>query len=136
MITYSLEPSLSADEFVDVLERSGLSQRRPVNKPNQIRGMVENADVIVTARDDSGLLTGVARSITDWHYCTYLSCLAVDAACQRQGIGRELIRQTHRECGLHTTLILLSAPAARDYYPHIGMESHDSCWMIRGAEAK
>ena len=31
-------------------------------------------------------------------------------------------------------LILLAAPAARQYYPRIGMEHHDSCWMIRPLE--
>jgi len=61
---------------------------------------------------------------------SYLSDLAVDRDFQRQGIGRELIRQTHEKAGLGTRLILLSAPAARDYYPHIGMTKHDSCWII------
>ena len=50
---------------------------------------------------------------------------------QRRGIGRELIRRTHEAGGLHTHLILLAAPEARSYYLHIGMESHDSCWVIR-----
>jgi len=44
--------------------------------------------------------------------------------------GRELIRPTHAAAGLHTVLILLAAPAARSYYPHIGMVAHDSCWII------
>lgn len=132
MITYALDKDLSAEEFRDVLVRSTLSERRPVDNADQIKGMVQNADVIFTARNDDGLLVGAARSITDWSYCTYLSCLAVDVNYQRQGIGRELIRQTHEHCGLITTLFLLSAPAAREYYPHIGMEQHPSCWMIRG----
>ena len=54
----------------------------------------------------------------------------VDRADQRQGIGRTLIRLTHDAAGLHTTLILLAAPLAREYYPHIGMQAHDSCWII------
>jgi hypothetical protein len=41
-----------------------------------------------------------------------------------------LIRRTHEAAGRSTTLILLSAPAAREYYPHIGMQRHDSCWII------
>jgi predicted N-acetyltransferase YhbS len=54
----------------------------------------------------------------------------VDTTFQRRGIGRELVRRTHEAAGLHTTLILLAAPAARTYYPHIGMTPHDSCWII------
>ncbi|HVV98861.1 MAG TPA: GNAT family N-acetyltransferase [Planctomycetaceae bacterium] len=128
-VLYQLEPQLSVDEFVDVLKRSTLAERRPVNSIATMQGMLANADVILTARV-AGLLVGVSRAITDFAYCTYLSDLAVDEAWQRQGIGRELIRRTHQAAGLQTTVILLAAPKARDYYPRIGMAPHDSCWMI------
>ncbi|WP_146406827.1 GNAT family N-acetyltransferase [Allorhodopirellula heiligendammensis] len=59
-----------------------------------------------------------------------MSDLAVDTAHQGQGIGRELIRVTHEHVGLATRLILLAAPGAASYYPHVGMEQHDSCWTI------
>jgi GNAT superfamily N-acetyltransferase len=129
--TYHREfyPAFGPDEFIDVLIRSTLAERRPVDRPEVIRGMLEKAGVIVTARVD-GRLVGVSRAITDFGYCTYLSDLAVDRAYQRQGIGKELIRRTHEEAGLHTLLILLAAPLARGYYPHIGMKPHDSCWII------
>lgn len=71
-----------------------------------------------------------SRAITDFSYCTYLSDLAVNEGYQGTGIGRELIRRTHEAAGRHTHLILLAAPKARSYYPHIGMTGHDSCWMI------
>ena len=129
MIQYQLESQLTAAEFIDVLRRSTLAERRPVDDADTIEAMLRNADVIVTARAE-GELIGVSRAISDFAYCTYLSDLAVDAAHQRQGIGRELIRRTHEAAGLHTRLILLAAPAARDYYPHLGMTRHDSCWMI------
>jgi len=128
-IDYQLEPELPAEEFVDVLVRSTLAERRPVHDLETIRGMLRHADLIVTARAGD-LLVGVSRAITDFSYCTYLSDLAVDRQFQRQGIGRELIRRTQEAAGLKTTLILLSAPAARSYYPHIGMQPHDSCWVI------
>jgi predicted N-acetyltransferase YhbS len=127
---YAIEPDLTSNEFVDILRRSSLSERRPVDDVATIAGMLANADIIVAARDESGNLVGVSRAITDYHYCTYLSDLAVDSACQQQGMGRELIRRTHEAAGLKTRLILLSAPAARTYYPHIGMKAHDSCWTI------
>lgn len=128
-IAYRLEPELESDEFIDVLNRSTLAERRPVQNAKTIRAMLANADVIVAARDN-GRLVGVSRAITDFAYCTYLSDLAVAESHQRQGIGRELIRRTHAAAGLQTKLILLAAPKARTYYPHIGMVPHDSCWMI------
>ena len=130
-ITFGIEPDLTAEQFVDVLRRSTLSERRPVDDVGRIEGMLRNADVIVAARNSEGLLVGVSRAITDFHYCTYLSDLAVDQSFQRCGIGKNLIRKTHVAAGLNTILILLAAPAAREYYPHIGMQKHDSCWTVR-----
>src|SRR4051794_12470605 len=103
-ISYALTPNFSPDQFIDVLRRSTLAQRRPVDEPETIRKMLANADVIVTATAE-GKTVGVARAISDFAYCTYLSDLAVDEAFQRQGIGRELIRRTHEAAGLNTTLI-------------------------------
>jgi GNAT superfamily N-acetyltransferase len=127
---YAIEPGLQADEFIDVLRRSTLAERRPIDENGTIEKMLQHADVIATARTSGGLLIGVSRAITDFAYCTYLSDLAVDESFQRCGIGRELIRRTHLAAGLATTLILLAAPKARAYYPRIGMQSHDSCWVI------
>jgi ribosomal protein S18 acetylase RimI-like enzyme len=128
-ITYALEPRLVGDEFIDVLVRSTLAERRPVTDRARIEQMLRNADIIVTARAD-GLLVGVSRAISDFAYSTYLSDLAVDAAFQRRGIGRELIRRT-REASGRAYLTLLAAPKAETYYPHIGMKKHESCWVIR-----
>jgi ribosomal protein S18 acetylase RimI-like enzyme len=129
-VIYQIEPELKADEFVDLLHRSTLAERRPVSEPDTIAGMLANADLIVTARSADGVLVGVSRAITDFSYCTYLSDLAVDVAFQRLGIGRELVRRTHEAAGTNTSLILLSAPKAQTYYPHIGMRQHNSCWVF------
>jgi len=130
-VTYQLEPDLAPAEFIDLLVRSTLAQRRPVQDSAAIRAMLAHAGVILTARV-GGKLVGVSRALTDFGFCTYLSDLAVDETHQRRGIGRELIRRTHEAAGRHTTLLLLAAPMARDYYPHIGMAKHDSCWILAG----
>ena len=133
-LTYAVEDGLGAEEFIDVLKRSGLDARRPVDKPDIIQGMVENADLTVTARDEDGRLMGVARSITDFAYCCYLSDLAVDRDCQRQGVGKELIRRTQDAAGGDKiALLLLSAPDGMDYYPKIGLDHFDNCFGIRRA---
>jgi predicted N-acetyltransferase YhbS len=92
--------------------------------------MIRNANVLITARTESGLLVGVSRAITDFHYCTYLSDLAVDVYYQGKHIGRELVERTHQEAGKHTLLVLLAAPKAESYYPHIGMQPHPSAWIL------
>src|SRR6476620_8611061 len=128
-INYQLEPALAVEEFMDVLVRSTLAERRPVDDRTTMAGMLSQASLILTARHEQRLV-GVSRAITDFHYCTYLPDLAVDERFQRRGIGKELIRRTHEAAGLKTMLILLSAPKAVTYYPHIGMAKHDSCWIL------
>jgi len=128
-ITYAVEPNLTAQEFRDVLIASTLAERRPANDLPRLEKMLRQADVIVTARD-GGQLVGISRAITDFAYCCYLSDLAVDAAYQRQGIGKRLIEETRIRAGESATLLLVAAPAAEDYYPRIGMQPVKSCWLI------
>ena len=129
-ITYTIEDNLDPAEFTGVLRRSGLAERRPADQPDRIAAMVANADLMVCARDGAGMLVGVARSMTDFSYCCSLSDIAVDAAFQHQGIGKELIHRTHRAAGEQCTVLLLSAPAAMDYYPKVGMKKMETCFAI------
>ena len=131
-VVVALEPELSAEAFADILRRSTLADRRPADDLQRLEGMLRSADIVVTARTDTGELVGVSRAISDFHYCTYLSDLAVAESHQRQGIGRALIQRTHEAAGQHTHLVLLAAPAAREYYGKVGMERHDACWMTKG----
>lgn len=128
MITYSTDPITPA-QFVDLLVRSTLGERRPIDDPEAIDGMVRNAGLTVTAWDGE-LLIGVARSVTDFTYCCYLSDLAVDAAYQRRGIGVELMAQTQERLGPRCKIILLAAPAAADYYGHVGFDHNPRCWVL------
>ncbi len=128
MITYKTHPITPA-QFVDLLRRSTLGERRPIDDPETIAGMVANADLTVTAWDGDTLV-GVARSVTDFAYCCYLSDLAVDVAYQRQGIGVELMSRTQAELGPRCKIILLAAPAAADYYGHVGFDNNPRCWVL------
>jgi predicted N-acetyltransferase YhbS len=58
-----------------------------------------------------------------------MSDLAVDVKYQRAGIGKELIRRTKAEAP-EAKLILLAAPAAREYYPKIGMPNFEYCFIL------
>ncbi len=131
-ISYQTEKNLSVEEFIDVLKRSTLAERRPVEDSECLAAMLQNADLIITARDN-GKIVGVSRAISDFAFCTYLSDLAVDETYQKQGIGKELIRQT-KLAAPQAKLILLSAPKAVEYYPKIGMKHHAHCYYIDTVE--
>lgn len=128
-ITYSTERGMTAEQFVDLLNRSTLGERRPVDDMQCMQAMVTNADLTVTAWDGETLV-GVARSVTDFSYCCYLSDLAVDEKHQRKGIGRRLIEMTREKLEPTCQLILLAAPAAADYYQGTGFEHHSRAWVL------
>jgi len=126
---YAREDFLGADEYIDVVRKSGLN--RPVADRGRIERMLAHANLILTARQD-GRLVGFARSLTDFCFCCYLSDLAVDRACQGQGIGRRLIAETRQQAGGPlTTTLLLSAPTAMSYYESINMPKADNCFLYR-----
>jgi ribosomal protein S18 acetylase RimI-like enzyme len=128
-IDYKINDVVTVDEFLDVLNESGLGERRPIDDLECIAGMLQNANLVVTARID-GKLVGIARSVTDFHYACYLSDLAVSRSYQKKRIGVELQRQTQSQLGKHCKLILLAAPTATDYYPKIGYENNPNCWIV------
>ncbi len=121
--------AITADQFRDLLGRSTLAARRPADA-STLQAMLDGADLTATCWD-GGLLVGVARSVTDFAYCCYLSDLAVDVAYQRRGIGRRLIDETAAALRPGCKLVLLAAPAAEGYYPKVGFERHRSAW-VRG----
>ena len=128
-IEYRVDRALSADEFIDVLERSTLGERRPIGDRACIEGMVARASLMVTAWDGAALI-GVARSVTDFCYACYLSDLAVDVGYQRTGVGRALVQQTLKQLGPHCKIRLLAAPAAADYYRKLGFVQNTRCWEL------
>jgi ribosomal protein S18 acetylase RimI-like enzyme len=119
---------LDVDEVAALYRASTLAERRPVHDGARFADMVRNANLVVVARVGMRLV-GIARSITDGAYATYLSDIAVDVEFQHRGIGRALIAKT-REAAPRAKIVLLSAPAASDYYPHIGFVQHNSAWVM------
>lgn len=129
MLRYSLTEPVSVEAFRDLLIRSTLAERRPVEDPDCLEGMLRHADLTATCWAGETLV-GIARSVTDFSYCCYLSDLAVDASFQRQGMGKRLIELTQTRLGPLCKIILLAAPAAVDYYPRIGFSHHPQAWIL------
>lgn len=131
-IIYRAGNNLDLDAVIDLYRASTLGERRPVEDRARMDAMLRHANLVVTAWD-SDALVGIARSVSDFSYCTYLSDLAVRLSHQRQGIGRELIRHT-RIMGGQATVILLAAPKAVDYYPRLGFTHHPQAWLLKDTE--
>ena len=128
-IEYKLNPNITIEEFIEVLKNSTLGKRRPIDDLKTIKGMIENSNLIVTASIDNKVI-GIARAVTDFNYCCYLSDLAVDTKYQKNGIGKQLISKVQEQLNDKCKIILLSAPDAKEYYPKIGFTQHNSAWIL------
>jgi len=126
-ITYRLDITPSTEQIIEVYESAGLN--RPTTDKARIRTMYANSNLIVSAWDHDQLV-GVARSLTDHCYCCYLSDLAIREEYKHKGIGKELIRLTREKIGDEVMLLLLSAPAAMDYYPKVGFDTVKNGFII------
>jgi GNAT superfamily N-acetyltransferase len=133
VITYRIGNDLNLDQVIDLYRSCTLGERRPIDDRERMGAMMRNANLVVTAWD-AALLVGIARSLSDFCFATYLSDLAVRLSHQRSGIGKELIRRTQQAAGLQSKLVLLSAPGAISYYPHIGFSQHPSAWILKSGD--
>jgi GNAT superfamily N-acetyltransferase len=131
MIFYRVGNDIDLDAFIDVYRDSTLGERRPVDDRERMAQMLGRANLVVSAWDAERLV-GIARSLSDFCYATYLSDIAVRLSYQRQGVGRELIRRTQLEGG-KATVFLFAAPKAVDYYARVGF-SAGSGWVLRSGE--
>lgn len=128
-IRYAVNQHITAEQFIELLKETTLGGRRPIDDLVRIQGMLDNADLTVSAWQEEKLI-GIARSVTDFHFCCYLSDLAVSETIQASGVGKELIRCTFLELKPGCTLNLLAAPQAVNYYPKIGLTKHQSAWLL------
>ena len=128
-IEYKINAPISTDQFIELLRESTLGERRPIEDRACMEGAIENSNLTVTAWHGNALV-GIARSITDFHYACYLSDLAVHKSYQKSGIGKRLQMITQDRLGPRCKLILIAAPAANEYYQHLGYANNQRCWVL------
>ncbi|MCI2430895.1 GNAT family N-acetyltransferase [Candidatus Acetothermia bacterium] len=126
-IAYRLNVPLAAQQVAELFRASGI--RRPVDDLERIQKMTKNANLTLTAWEGEKLV-GIARALTDFSYCCYLSDLAVHRDYQRRGIGKELVQRMHEILGDEVMILLLAAPEAMEYYPKIGFEKAENAWKV------
>ena len=133
MIEYRDDLVPALDNAIELYRASTLGERRPIDDRERFATMLRQANLTVTAWDGE-LLVGISRCISDFAWTTYLADLAVRVSHQRQGIGKELIRRT-QAAAPQAKVLLLAAPAAELYYPHIGFKHFPQAWMLRENES-
>lgn len=127
-IQFRINEKVAANAVIEVFKNSGIN--RPVDDPKRIQTMLDNSNLTVTAWNGIELV-GIARSVTDFSYCCYLSDLAIKKEYQKFGIGKTLIELTQQSVGEQTALLLLSSTSAMEYYPKVGFEKIENGYLIK-----
>ena len=117
-------------QIIEVYQSSGI--KRPIDNVARIEKMYVNSNIIITAWENKKLV-GIARALTDFSYCCYLSDLAVRQEYQSEGIGKQLVEEVKKAIGTteEISLLLLSAPNAMEYYPKVGFEAIENGFIIK-----
>ena len=126
-IEYKINADVPVESVCRLYDDAGLL--RPTSDPERISKMYAGSDLVISAWDGDELV-GIARTLTDGAWASYLADLAVKSTHQKSGIGRTLVEITRKEVGEGSMLLLLSVPDAMDYYPRIGMEKVDTGFIF------
>ncbi len=126
-VTYA-EERLSADEYIEFLQRTDLGSQYPKERfEERIGKLVKNVTISLTARTESGRIVGVLFGLTDRAYWLYVTDLGVDREYQGRGIGRTLMRRAHEIAGgeKDIAVYLIANDDAVPFYEKIGMTRSD-----------
>lgn len=132
MISFQKESGLSLEEYIFILNDSGLGKRRPMNDADHLNRMIHGSNLLVTARE-GGVLIGFLRGLSDFCYRCFIADLAVAKAYQGKGIGKELLKFT-RGLAPDARLILFAAEDAEPFYLRLGFKAHEHCYQLKPGE--
>ena len=123
---YSIESErLTAEEYIDFLKRTDLGSQYPKERFDvRIPKLLKNASVSLVARDGERRIVGVLLGLTDFAYWLYVTDLGVDRRCERQGIGRSLMRRALSVAGgeKDIAVYLVANEKAIPFYEKLGMK--------------
>lgn len=128
-IQYFANRKITAEQAIELYRKTSLGERRPIDSPETFEQMLKHCQPHRNRMGENRLV-GISRTLTDFVYVAYLSDLAVDESYQKQGIGKQLIKETQANIGPKCKIVLIAAPKATEYYGPVGFEKHPSAWTL------
>lgn len=108
------------DEALELYRAVGWSAY--TKAPETLERALVNSTLLVTARDDSGRLLGLARAVSDDATICYVQDILVRPEAQGSGVGRTLLETVKERFGhvRQTVLITDNEPGQRAFYESLG----------------
>ncbi len=128
---------LTCEEYIDFLKRTDLGSQYPRERfRERIEKLLKNASISLAARDEKKRLVGVLLGVTDFAYWLFVTDLGVDRSCERQGIGRSLMKAALSLAGgeKDVAVYLAAHPDAVPFYEKLGMKKADGVMVYDRVE--
>ena len=128
MITYFRDEEISFSEYYEFLARTDLGSQYPEEQfEERVTRTLKNRSIGITARDQDGLLVGIAFGLTDFSYFLFLTDLGVDRDFVGKGIGSELMTRIQKGAGGEDdiSVVTVSNEEAYGFYQKAGLENSD-----------
>ena len=129
MIRYSEKRHLEPKAIADLYVQSGVDN--PITDHERIAKMFDNSNLVISAWDGTRLV-GIARALTDFAYCCYLSDLVIDQGYRGSGIGGNLVTLIQKAIGVNVSIFLVSSPSASTFYEKLGFKAISNGYIGEG----
>lgn len=126
-LLFKVNEKLMPEQMAEVFKLSGI--KRPYEDLNRMKMMIDQADILISCWEGDRVV-GIARAITDYCYCCYLSDLAVVKEFQKKNIGKGLVQTLQETLGDGVSIVLLSSEKALSFYPQIGFEQANNAFRV------
>jgi GNAT superfamily N-acetyltransferase len=128
------ELSVSRTEAIDLYDSVGWYGY--TKDPDKLVRSIAGSHLVLTARDDTGRLIGLARTISDGETICYVQDLLVRPDSQRAGVGRRLMLELQRAYSECRFFVLSTdradsedAAKSHPFYRAMGMIPHEEQGM-------
>jgi hypothetical protein len=133
-VRIQVEQGLGRDEAVELYQSVGWFGY--TRDPDKLVRSLAGSHLLVTARDGSGRLVGLARTISDGETVCYLQDLLVRPEVHRTGIGRRLVeelKQRYADCRFFVLSTdgagTVEAQSSHPFYRALGLIPHEEQGM-------
>ncbi len=98
---------IDSKEAADLYVRLGWGTAKKYSIQN-VRKMLRNSDLVVSAHNAEGELVGLGHALSDGAFYTAIADIVIDPDYQRQGVGLAIMEKIKEKCG--STTIFFETP--------------------------
>ncbi|MCK9170114.1 MAG: hypothetical protein M0P01_06830 [Treponema sp.] len=89
---------ITYDKYYEFLTRTDLGEQYPAERfKERVTKLLKNIQISLTARNEEKEIVGICFGLTDYSYWLLITDLGIDRNYEKNGIGKEMMKQTDIE---------------------------------------